>query len=261
MYNPRWLRSPSLRKLKCHPIVLVTLAVVVIVATLVALGCRKAVAQDHSVYLPLVFKADTVILPPGQVSTQQFQQGNIFTSACLEVVEKVYPGDRWWEGADDGSKSPESALKAVILALRHKDRAALLKTLDPATTQVDPHLKLKGHAVGPAELAELALQQFETLELVAVPRAYEFDDQVVFLARVRPEQSVSFLPLHFTREPNGSFGFLLGGSKKLTYDIVQDWFQLYIRVGAAQEITNQGIVQPKALSARRTRFPCSAQWA
>lgn len=140
------------------------------------------------------------------------------------MVEKVYSQDRWWEAANDGAKSPENTLKAVIWALRHKDQAALLKTLDSKMAQVDPHLKLNGRAVGPAELAELTLKQFE---LVAVPRAYEFDDQAVFLARVRPEQSVSFLPLHFAREADGSFGFVLGGSKKLTYDIVQDWFHFY----------------------------------
>ena len=224
MFNPRQLRIPAVCKLQRHAMVLTTLVVFAVVATLAVLACRTAAAQDHSVYLPLVFKADAVVLPAGQIPLQQFQQRDIFTTACLEVVERVYPQDRWWEAAKDGSQSPESAFKAVIRALRHKDRAALIKALDPEAAQGDSHLKLYGRRVGPAELAELAFQQFETLEVVAVPLAYEFDDQVVFLARARPQQPVSFLPFHFTHEPDGSFWFLLGGSKKLTYDIVQDWF-------------------------------------
>lgn len=60
MYNPKRLGIRSPRSLQRRPAVIV--AVVVVVATLVVLGCRTGAAQDHLVYLPLVFKADTVIL-------------------------------------------------------------------------------------------------------------------------------------------------------------------------------------------------------
>jgi len=221
----------SLRNLQRRTLVLVTLLVAIAVVILVVLERGTAAAPDHSVYLPLVFKADTVVLPGGQVSTQQFQQGDIFTTACLEVVERVYPQDRWWEAANLDSKSPESAFKAVVWALRHRDRAALLKALDPKEAQGDPHLKLNGRPVGPIELAEMVFEQFETLELVAVPRAYEFDDLVMFVARVRAKQAEQpdspVLPFVFAREADGSFGLLPTRSEKLTYQIVQDWFTFY----------------------------------
>jgi len=67
------------RNLQRHAIALVTLVVAISVVALVVLERGStAAAPDHSVYLPIVFRADTVILPAGQLSTQEFQQGRHF---------------------------------------------------------------------------------------------------------------------------------------------------------------------------------------
>ena len=82
------------------------------------LGCNVALAADARVaYLPIAFHAESE---------------TIQTTACLQVTERVYPQSAWWESANGNAEAPERAFKAVIAAIKHKDRAALLKLSDPA---------------------------------------------------------------------------------------------------------------------------------
>ncbi len=72
--------------------------------------------EDRTVYLPMMFSAE----------------GEIRTSACLQVTERTYPQSAWWEDSDVSPGTPEHAFKAVISAMKRKDRAARFELSDPA---------------------------------------------------------------------------------------------------------------------------------
>src|SRR5258708_4613158 len=165
------------------------------------LGSGAMMAEDsHVAYLPMIFRAE------GQ---------GIRTTACLQVNESTYSQDGWWQDSAKSDGAPERALKAVLAAMQHKDRAALLRLADPVEAK-DP----KGYD----EQASAFFQQFEKLEILAVPRAYEFDGLAVFFLRLRTPQKVAFVPLLFAREQDGSFGFLPHRTRLASYRLVQDWF-------------------------------------
>src|SRR5262249_11177981 len=79
-------------------------------------GFVEAGAQSSSVRLPIALS--TWAEP-------------IRTSACLQVIERHYPDSAWWESATDEGEPADRAFKAVVAALRHKDRDALWKLSDP----------------------------------------------------------------------------------------------------------------------------------
>jgi hypothetical protein len=173
-----------------------------VVTGLLGLGCGAAMAETGRLaYLPTTFKAE------GQA---------IRTTACLQVTERVYPQSAWWEDASGNSDAPERAFAAAIAAIKRRDRAALLKLTDPTQGRDTKNFDEQSGAF---------FQQFEVIKLVAVPRAYEFDGLVVFFGKLRAGEQTAFVPLSFAVEEDGSFGFLPSRTEKLTYRLVEDWFQ------------------------------------
>lgn len=173
-----------------------------IAAGALGLCCGTGAAETgRTVYLALSFNAEGETIP---------------TTACLRVTERAYPQSRWWEDPSRVPDAPERALKAVIAAIREKDRAALYDlshpTLGRDVKQFD-------------EQARAYFSQFATIELIGIPRAYEFDDLTVFFGKFRFKEQTLFAPLTFAAERDGSFGFLPYRTDKLSYRLVEDWFQ------------------------------------
>ena len=187
-----------------HPAVVRPLGLVrtlMAIAVVVTLGCGAAVAgPGHPAYLPMIFHAESQ---------------SVRTTACLQVIERTYPQSAWWEDSRSTLDAPERALQAVIAAIKHKDRAALYQHSHP-TLGRDPKRF--------DDQAKAFFQQFEAIELSAMPRAYEFDGLVVFFAKIRFKQQTFFAPFIFASEDDGSFGFLPYRTKTLTYQLVDDWF-------------------------------------
>ena len=152
-------------------------------------------------YLPTTFKAE------GQA---------IRTSACLQVSERIYPQSAWWEDAGGRAGAPEHAFTAVIAAMKRKDHAALLKLTDATQGKDTKHFD---------EQAGAFFQQFDTIKLVEVPRAYEFDGLVVFFAKLQAREEKAFVPMSFAYQNDGSLGFLPSRTQQLTYQLVEGWFQ------------------------------------
>jgi hypothetical protein len=159
------------------------------------------VAQDsHLVYLPMTFHAE------GQA---------IRTTACLQVNELVYAQSASWEKLDHNKSGAELAFKAVIAAIKRRDRGALLNLSDPT------------HGRDPKRFDQQAtafFQQFAAIEFVTVPRAYELDGLVVFFAELRSKEHTFFAPFTFAYEADGTFGFLPYRTEQLSPQLVQDWF-------------------------------------
>jgi len=166
-------------------------------------GVRAAVAQTSSVVqLPLTFP--TVLEP-------------IRTSACLQVTERRYGASAWWENPKGGDEPAERAFKAVVAALKHKDRDGLWKLSDPESGRDAKQFD---------QQAGFLFQQFQVLEITAVPWAYEFDGLVVFYPRFRMQGQTQTMSasLAFAHSQDGSFGFLPYRTKRLTFGLVEDWF-------------------------------------
>ena len=152
---------------------------------LLALGCDVAGAEtDRVAYVPMTFHTEARA---------------IRTTACLQVTERVYARSPWWEDARGTADAQDRAFKAVIAAIKRKDRAALFQLSDP-TQGRDPKRF--------DEQAEAFFRQFDVIELVAVPRAYAFDGLAVFFARFRYKGQTASVPFAFARAEDGSFGFL-----------------------------------------------------
>jgi len=139
----------------------------------------------------------------------------IRTSACLQVIERHYPDSAWWESATDEGEPADRAFKAVVAALRHKDRDALWKLSDP---------DLGRDAKQFDQQATALFEQFQGLEIVSVPLAYEFDGLVVFYPKFRMQGETASAPLAFAHQQTGAFGYLPYRTKRLTFELVEDWF-------------------------------------
>ena len=139
------------------------------------------------------------------------------TAACLQLTEREYPSTAWWENADGHNSGPDRAFKSVIAAIKQKDRAALLKLTDPAQA---------GDTARFDQQASAFFQQFQSIQLLDVPRAYEFDGMVVFFGKFQSARQTVFVPLAFAREGDDSFGFLPARTDihTLTFTVVSDWF-------------------------------------
>ncbi len=172
------------------------------VAAAIGMGYSTASAQDARVVsLPLSFSTEARV---------------IRTTACLQVTERVYPQTAWWEDTSGSGAGADRAFKAVIAAFKHKDRAALLKATDPEQGKDTKRFD---------DQAGAFFQQFDAVELIAVPRAYEFDGLTVFFGKLRAKsQATLFAPFAFAHEGDGSFGFLPSRTRKLTFELVTDWF-------------------------------------
>jgi hypothetical protein len=168
--------------------------------TVIALVPAMARAQEaRTVHAPLVFNAEA---------------GALRTTACLALTERVYPASKWWETSPGEGALEERAFKAVIAAIKRKDRAALLKLTDPAqakdTAQFDRQ-------------ASSFFQQFETIQLIAVPRAYLFDGWAVFFGTFQSAAETAVVPLVFAHGAGDTFGFLPARTKGVTFALVNDW--------------------------------------
>jgi len=165
------------------------------------LGAGAAKAEDgKTVFVPVTFHAEAQ---------------DMRTSACLQVEEHIYTQPAWWEDSSGSATAAERAFKGVIAAIRRKDRAALLKLSDPSVNSDPKRFD---------EQAGAFFQQFDALEMIAVPRAYTFDGLAVFFAKFRTPQRMLFAPLVFAHENDGSFGLLPTRTDKPTYHVVTDWF-------------------------------------
>jgi hypothetical protein len=103
----------------------------------------------------------------------------------------------------------------VIAAIKAKDRAALLKATDPAQARDTARFDRQ---------AEAFFQQLQALQLLAVPRAYEFDGLLVFFVKLQSPSQTAFVPFVFAREADGTFGFLPSRANTATFRLVTDWF-------------------------------------
>src|SRR5438552_4855983 len=177
----------------------------------------EAFPQEHVVFVPLILTTDTVLGSKSERASAKAPPEKLQTTACLQVSERLYPEGRWWTVPHSQHSPQERAFATLMLALSQKDRSALLGLLD----QNDAH-GISKQKPGSDELG-LAFQQFQSFDLVAVLRAYEFDDMAVFLATINIGHKVSYLPFVFARQEDGSFGFLLHWENRATYQIFIDW--------------------------------------
>lgn len=168
------------------------------------IGAVAASAQDaRTVYAPILmpFNAET---------------GKLRTTACLQLTERVYPSTLWWENTDAAAPEPDRAFKSVITAIKQRDRAALLKLTDPAQARNSAEFDKQASAF---------FQQLQSIQLLAVPRAYEFDGLVVFFAKLQSKSQTAFVPFAFAYEAENTFGFLPSPANATTFTLVGDWFR------------------------------------
>ena len=145
-----------------------------VVAALCGFGAVAASAQDvRTVYAPMPFS---------------LERGILQTSACLQLTERVYPPTRWWEKPPAATGGPDRAFELVIAALKQKKRDALLALTDPTQLRNMPEFDRQAAAF---------FQQLESIELLAVPRAYELDGLVVYFGQFRSGTQTAFVPLMF----------------------------------------------------------------
>jgi hypothetical protein len=163
------------------------------------LGAAASAQDTRTVYAPIIFNAEA---------------GTLRTSACLQLVERVYPLTPWWENAAAAANGPDRAFKAVIAAIKQKDRAALLKLTDPAQARDTARFDQQANAF---------FQQFESIRLLAVPRAYEVDGLVVYFGKFQAPTQTAYVPLAFARESDDSFKFLPSRTDKVTFVLLNDW--------------------------------------
>jgi len=162
---------------------------------------NPALAQDaRTVYARLPFNVE---------------DGKLYTRACLQLTERDYPSTRWWENAQTTGVSIDRAFRSVIAAMKNKDRAALLKLTDPAEAKDIAKFDTQASAY---------FSQLQSLQLVAVPRAYTFDGLVVFFAQIQSSRQTAFVPFVFASEGSDTFGFLPSRSNATTFKLVDDWF-------------------------------------
>lgn len=187
---------------------------IIAMAGFLVLGCALAMGQStRSVYLPMIFHAETQVLR---------------TNACLEVSERVYPQADWWERSSADFTRAEAAFQAVITAMKNKDRATLLRLSDPEQAK-DSH--------DFDQQAAAYFEQLAAVEIVAVPRAYEFDGLVVFFVKFRVAGKTLFAPFVFTYEEQGSLGFMPSRTQKVTFRLTKDWFDSKWGPSSAQDPT------------------------
>lgn len=143
------------------------------------------------------------------------ERGMLRTSACLQLTERTYPSTRWWENASAAAVEPDRTFAFVIAAIKQKRRDALLALTDPTQLRNTAEFDRQANAF---------FQQFESIELLAVPRAYELDGLVVFFGQFRSGTQTAFVPLTFAYEGNNTYGFLPSRTNNTTFRLVNDWF-------------------------------------
>ena len=127
----------------------------------------------------------------------------------------MYPSTRWWETTAANQPAPDRAFKSVIAAIKQQDRPALLKLTDPTQARDTADFDRQASAF---------FRQLQAIQLLEVPRAYEFDGLVVYFGKFQSDTQTAFVPLAFAHEGTDVFGFLPSRSKQLTYTLVNEWF-------------------------------------
>src|SRR5207302_10666901 len=107
--------------------------------------------------------------------------------------------------------------------MKRKGRTALFQLSDPGVGR--DHSRFD-------EQAEAFFRHLEVIQLVAVPRAYEFDGLVVFFGKFRSKKETAFVPLAFAHEEDGWCGFLPYRTERLTYRLMTHWFDATWRQAA-----------------------------
>ena len=163
--------------------------------------------SGRDVFLPVTFHAEA---------------HSFSTSMCLKVVERKYPKSAWWKNTGDGDGPVDEAFASLIAAIERADRDALLSMT---------HASQSGDAERFEHQASAYIQQFAALELVEVPKAYQFDGLTVFFAGFRYEGKTQYAPLIFTSVGTNSFRFLPERTRKTTFQFVADWFNATWQAG------------------------------
>jgi hypothetical protein len=175
--------------------------------TFVAAPAVVLAQETRTVHAPMVFHAEA---------------GPLRTTACLQLTERVYPASRWWETSLEEGAAPERAFKAVIAAIKKKDRAALLKLTDPLQAKDTAEFDKQSRAF---------FQQFEIIELAAVPRAYEFDNLLVFFGTFKSPDQTAVVPLVFSTQSGEQVGFMPARARGVTFTLVNDWYTVTAGTG------------------------------
>ena len=157
-------------------------------------------APGHVSYLSLIFNSD---------------DGPIRTSACLQVTERNYPETGIWQGFGATADGPEKAMDALMSVLKRRDRDALFELSDPVLGRDQKQFD---------DQAKAWFVQIEKGQITAIPRAYEFEDFVVFFGRLRLGDQTFSAPFIFHRESNGALGFLPYRTNDLTFRLLLVWF-------------------------------------
>jgi len=177
---------------------LLTAALVAGVAGMAFGTANAQTPPTRTIYAAMTFKAEA---------------GPRRTSACLQLAEHDYPATAWWE--TPAASGPDRAFTSVIAAITKQDRGALLKLTDPAearnATQFDRQ-------------ASAFFQQFQTIRMVSVRHAYEFDGLVTYFGTFRSATQTAIVPLVFAYEGEDTFGFLPSRSRKPSFSVVSDWY-------------------------------------
>lgn len=179
----------------------VVVCCLVAAAWLFGLASTVAAAQkSRTAYLPLAFHAEA----------RTFR-----TKTCLQVTELTYPRTPWWENLPHDATAEERAFKAVLAAIRNRDREALFNLSDPAQGRDPKRFD---------EQAAAFFEQFKLVELGAVPLAYALDGMVVFFGEFRFKGRTFSAPLAFVYGDDGAPRFLPYRTEQLTFQLVEDWY-------------------------------------
>ncbi len=189
---PLLARRPSIHSL------FVVLFVPAAVGSLSLVCSALLAAEERIVYLPMAFHVEARAHS---------------TSACLQVTERVYPQSAWWEEADGDADPYEESFRKVIDAIKRQDRAAFFEL---------SHSEQRRYRDRVEEQADAFFKQFEVVDLVAVPRGYEFDGLVMLFSSMQYKERTFAFPFLFAYEDHGALGFLPYRTRQWTYQLVVD---------------------------------------
>ncbi|OAI20178.1 hypothetical protein A1359_21350 [Methylomonas lenta] len=156
--------------------------------------------DGKSVYLPIVFHSEAK---------------DILTSLCLGVKEYDYVDNQWWSKPATGAQKPEESFKAVLTAIKAKNKQALYD-LSHSEFGRDPKQF--------DQQAQAYFQQFETIKISSIPVAYGFDGFFVFYVNLEFNNQQAFVPFLFAVDKDGVYKFLPYRIDYIGYSFVNDWF-------------------------------------
>jgi hypothetical protein len=166
---------------------------------LLASGGLLAAATAKLVHIPLTFHAESK---------------PIVTTTCLGVLERAYPANQTGEWTTFGPQSDaaERTLESTIAAFRAKSKEVLARLTDGPSLPASEFDKQ----------AAIFFSQFDRLQLLDIPRAYELEDFVVFFGIFRLNAKVTPATLIVRTSPQPRF--LLKRSQAASIELVTDWF-------------------------------------